>query len=109
MLMEKTGDAQFRIVNPESGKRLYVDNSNFLTPFQIKQMATQPDFIIEYAELLGGHYAEQFESPVEVYVDSYVAINGRRSQRFVKADVNLLDIAQSTDRTKYLETYVDGY
>lgn len=76
MLMEKAGYAQF-IVRDADGKKVVVDNREFLTPLQEKMMSTQPDMILQYAHLLRDHYARQgFRSP-EVYVDSYVAVNGR--------------------------------
>ncbi len=39
MLMEKAGYAEFKVVDSKTGKRFYVDNSDFLSPFQEKQMA----------------------------------------------------------------------
>jgi hypothetical protein len=56
MLMEKAGYAQFKVVNSKTGNRFYVDNSDFLTPFQEKQMSFQPDFIIEYAHFLADYF-----------------------------------------------------
>ncbi len=95
MLMEKAGDAQFKIVNGETGKRFYVQNDDFLTTFQEKQMATQPDFIIEYAHFLGRHFESQGHEHVEVYVDSYVALNGRPSQQYIDPNVDLLKVKNS--------------
>ena len=46
MLMDKTGSTNFKIVDSESGKTFYVDNTEFLTSFQEKQMSFQPDFIL---------------------------------------------------------------
>jgi len=92
MLMEKTGYAQFKIVDGKSEKSFYVQNENFLTAFQQKQMSTQPDFILEYAHYLGDHFSSQGHQNVEVYVDSYAAINGRPSQRFVDPAVNLMTV-----------------
>ena len=91
MLMEKAGQAQFRIVEPDSNKSFYVNNGDFLTPFQEKQMSFQPDFILEYAHFLGDHYRQQGLENVEVYVDSHVALNGRRSRPYIDPNINLLD------------------
>jgi hypothetical protein len=76
MLMEKAGYAQFT-VKGNHGKQLTIDNKEFLTPLQEKMMATQPDMILQYAHILRDYYSTHgFESP-KVYVDSYVALNGR--------------------------------
>ena len=89
MLMEKAGYANFKIVDSSTGKRFYVDNSQFLTPFQEKQMATQPDFILEYALYLEQYYQQQGIADPEIYVESYVSLNGRGSQPYVNPDIDL--------------------
>jgi hypothetical protein len=90
MLMEKAGYAQFTVVDAESGKKFAVDNSDFLTSFQEKQMSFQPDFILEYAHHLGKHFADQGHRNLEVYVESYVALNGRLSAPYIDPKTNLL-------------------
>lgn len=95
MLMEKAGYAQFKVVNTETGKQFYVDNSDFLSPIQEKQMATQPDFILEYAEYLGAHFTSQGHKNIAVFVESYVALNGRRSQPYIDPNVDLLKQEES--------------
>ena len=89
MLMEKAGYTTFKIVNSENGKQFYVDNTDFLSSFQEKQMSFQPDFILEYAHFLGDHFKAQGHSNVQVYADSFVALNGRLSKRYVNPEVNL--------------------
>ncbi|WP_378185172.1 HTTM domain-containing protein [Aquimarina sp. W85] len=89
MLMEKAGYANFKIVDKQSGKRFYVDNDDFLTPFQQKQMATQPDFILEYAHFLKRHFEKDGHKNVQVFVESYVALNGRHSSLYIDPSVDL--------------------
>jgi len=102
MLMEKTGYANFKIVDGKSGKRFYVQNDDFLTSLQQKQMATQPDFILEYGQYLGDHFTSQGHKNVEVYVESYAALNGRQSQEFVDPKINLMTISERELKTKYI-------
>ena len=92
MLMEKAGYAQFIVKNTKTGSQFAVNNSDFLTPFQEKQMSTQPDFILEYAHYLGAHFKSQGHQNIAVHVESYVALNGRLSQPFISPEVNLLDL-----------------
>lgn len=88
MLMEKAGYAQF-IVKDAGGNHVVVDNREFLTPLQEKMMSTQPDMILQYAHILRDHYAaDGFRSP-EVYVDSYVALNGRLGKPLVNSVTDL--------------------
>ena len=94
MLVEKTGIANFKIVNCDDDSFFYVDNTKFLTPLQQKQMSFQPDFILEYANYLGDYYSESNQN-VKVFVDNYVALNGRRSQMLVSDTVNLYNKKES--------------
>ena len=102
MLMEKAGYAHFRVVDAATGQRFYVDNADFLTPLQEKQMATQPDFILQYAYFLAEHFRQQGHANVQVFVDSYVALNGRPSRPYVDPTVNLLGIKESFHRQTWL-------
>ena len=90
MLMEKAGYAQFTVKDGITGKKFAVNNSDFLTSFQEKQMSVQPDFILEYAHYLGEYFTAQGHQNLEVYVESYIALNGRLSQPYIDPKVNLL-------------------
>jgi hypothetical protein len=90
MLVEKVGQATFTVHDPQTGRSGEVDNSEFLTLFQEKQMAIQPDFILQYAHHLAEVYGERYgiEAP-KVTVDCHVALNGRPSQRLIDPTVDL--------------------
>ncbi|MEM6963236.1 MAG: HTTM domain-containing protein [Bacteroidota bacterium] len=107
MLMEKAGYANFKIVNPETGRKFYVQNSDFLTPLQEKQMATQPDFILQYAHYLERVHKKEDDEDLEVYVESYVALNGRYSQPYVDPEVDLTTIKYSLKPKKFLLPFHD--
>ncbi|MDA9127204.1 HTTM domain-containing protein, partial [Flavobacteriaceae bacterium] len=77
MLMEKKGYTTFKVVNKENDNSFYIMNNSFLTELQERQMSFQPDFIIEYAHFLGNYYKNLGLNDIEIYADSYVALNGR--------------------------------
>ena len=89
MLMEKAGSAQFKIVDNASGSWFYVNNEDFLTSFQEKQMATQPDFILQYAQFLNVHFSQQGMKDLGIFVDCFVALNGRKSARYIDPEFDL--------------------
>ncbi|MEM1359789.1 MAG: HTTM domain-containing protein [Bacteroidota bacterium] len=91
MLIEKAGYANFKMVDRRSGKSFYINNGDFLTAIQEKEMSKQPDFILEYAHYLGDHFRRQGWTP-SIYVESVVALNGRSSQPFVDPTVDLLEV-----------------
>ena len=88
--MEKKGYTTFKVVNKENDNSFYIINNNFLTDFQERQMSFQPDFIIEYAHFLGSYYKNLGLNNIEIYADSYVALNGRISRRFIDPEIDLL-------------------
>ena len=94
MLMEKIGYSTFKI-EQENGRYFYVKNEDHLTSYQEKQMSFQPDFILEYAHYLGEFYKKKGMDNIKVFADSFVSLNGRKSQRFVDPDINLLEIKDS--------------
>lgn len=102
MLMEKKGETTFRIKDSISGKFFYAKNEDFLTPFQEKQMSFQPDFILEYAHYLGLYYRDNGYQNIQIFSDSYVALNGRRSQRFIDPNFNLLSTKESFYKKKWI-------
>jgi hypothetical protein len=96
MLMEKAGYAQF-MVKDTGGKTIIINNNEFLTPLQEKMMSTQPDMMLQYAHILKNYYIQQgFKSP-QVYVDSYVALNGRMGKPLVNPHT---DLAKEQDSFK---------
>ncbi len=107
MLMEKSGYAQFKIKDGVTGKRFYVNNADFLTPLQEKQMSFQPDFILEYAHYLRDHFTAQGHQNVEVYVESYVTLNGRLSNTYIDPDVNLAEIKESFIHKHWINPFND--
>jgi len=95
MLMEKAGYANFKIVDEKTGNYFYVKNEDFLTPYQEKQMSFQPDFILEYAHYLGDHFSRQGHHNIQVFVESYVALNGRMSRPYINPKIDLYQEKES--------------
>ena len=89
MLTEKTALTNFKIVDRDNQTFFYVNNSDFLTSFQEKQMSFQPDFILEYAHYLGDYFSNINGDSVQVFADSYVSLNGRKSQKFIDNNIDL--------------------
>jgi len=107
MLMEKVGYAQFKIVDSVTKKWFYVDNTVYLTSFQEKQMATQPDFILQYAKFLEERFRESGHQNIEIYVESYVTLNGRFSTPFIDPNVDLTQQKESFKHKNWITIFKD--
>ncbi len=105
MLMEKAGYATFYVKDGENGKEGIVINSEFLNEHQEKQMAMQPDMILEFAHFLGKHYKEKGMDDPRVRVEAYVTLNGSRSKLLVNPEVNLLAYQESMKPKTWLMPY----
>ncbi|MEO9967002.1 MAG: HTTM domain-containing protein [Reichenbachiella sp.] len=107
MLMEKAGATSFKVQDGNTDKRFYVENSDFLTSFQEKQMSFQPDFILEYAHHLEKHYRSLGYQNIEIYVDSFVALNGRPSKRYIDPTVDLTKVKESFKHKNWILPFDD--
>ena len=107
MLMEKSGYAQFKVVNGETGRWFYVDNSDFLTPFQEKQMAFQPDFILEYAQLLKAYFERDGHKKIAIYADCQVSLNGRLSTTYIDPNKDLTKVKASFAHKDWIIPFKD--
>ena len=107
MLMEKMGYTNFKITNSKTGIFFYVDNQDFLTPLQEKQMSFQPDFILEYAHFLGDHFKSKGHKNIQVFVESYVALNGRLSQPFINKNIDLYQQKETFNPKEWILPFND--
>jgi vitamin K-dependent gamma-carboxylase len=89
MLIEKSGQVEFEVVNHNPPRRWVVYPRSELTPLQYKMMSTQPDMIHEYALHLAERYRRQGYPDVEVRAQAWAALNGRPSQRLIDPAVDL--------------------
>ncbi len=89
MLMEKGGTCFFSVKDPQTGKKGEVDNSKYLTPFQERQMSTQPDMILQYAHYLEKVFQQKGITHPVVTVESYVTLNGSGSRLYIDSTIDL--------------------
>ena len=95
MLMEKAGSATFFVRDGKTGREGTVVNSDFLNAHQEKQMAMQPDMILQYAHFLGEHFQTKGISNPEVRAEIYVTLNGKPSRLFVDNQLDLLTLEEN--------------
>ena len=89
MLMEKAGTATFYVKDGENGREGSVINHQFLNAHQEKQMAMQPDLILQYANYLKEHYAEEGMKDPKVRAEVWVTLNARPAKLLIDPKVDL--------------------
>lgn len=114
MLMHKEGHATFYLVDPKTGRESEINNGDFLTQTQEDQMATQPDMILQYAQILDEyykgrtlHYGEhkfKIDDPV-IEARIFVSLNGRPSQFFVDRKHDLSRLPYNLKHRNWIEPF----
>jgi vitamin K-dependent gamma-carboxylase len=93
MLVEKAGSLEFE-VEDHAGRRRSVSPGEYLTPFQARMAATQPDMIAELAHWIALDHALRTGGPVRVYADSEVSFNGRLRHRLIDPKQDLASVGE---------------
>jgi len=102
MLVEKAGKVEFDVTTESPAARFRVYPREELTPLQLRQMATQPDMIEQYAHHLRQRFDARGYRNVQVRADAWVAFNGRRSQRLIDPAMDLA----STERSLAAKSWI---
>ncbi len=105
MLTEKSGTAQFMITDRKTGKTGYVNNAEWLSAHQEKQMSFQPDMILAFAHFLHDEYQKQGMIDPIVTVDCWVTMNGRPSARLIDPTVDLSRITDDFSHKTWIAPY----
>jgi vitamin K-dependent gamma-carboxylase len=89
MLRHKEGGAVFYATDPVSGRTLEINPKGSLTPYQVRQLVTYPDMVLQY----GHHIAETFRAKgyeqIEVRAFVVTSLNGREPQQLIDPTVDL--------------------
>lgn len=102
MLMEKAGTATFYVKDSKTGREGEVVNADFLNPHQEKQMAMQPDMILQFAHFLADHYAKKGIYKPEVRAEIYVTLNAKPSRLLVDPSIDLSKIEDTFEQKMWI-------
>jgi vitamin K-dependent gamma-carboxylase len=89
MVREKNGSVTFRVLSEPSGKEYQVGPQRYLTPIQQRELTGQPDLIAQLARHVRDDFDRRGLGPVQVRVDAWSSLNGRRARRLIDPEVDL--------------------
>lgn len=89
MVMEKDGSVVLHVREPATNRRWDVSPADYLTRYQTKMMASQPDMILELAHITAADFRARGVRDPEVTVDAFVSLNGRRRARLIDPTIDL--------------------
>jgi hypothetical protein len=102
MLMEKAGTATFYVKDGPDGREGSVINRQFLGPHQEKQMAMQPDLILQFAHFLDEHYQKRGMKDPQVRAEVMVTLNGSPAQLLVDPTIDLSKVEDNWERKEWI-------
>lgn len=105
MLMEKAGYAIYHITDPETGNTGEVHPGDYLTPNQEKQLATQPDLIVQFAHFLEKEYQSKGIKDPVITAEVYVTLNGQGSRLFIDPNTDLTKVNDSFAAKEWILPY----
>ncbi len=91
MLREKSGALQYRVITHD-GKTRIITPGEYLTEQQFREMAGQPDLILQLAHHIRDDFNARGQGPVSVFADSMVSLNGRATMNLIDPSANLAEI-----------------
>lgn len=95
MLRAKGGSTRFIVKERGTDRVVHVDPSGYLSDLQEAEMVSQPDLLLQMAHHIAHDYEKKGFRNVQVYAQSRVALNGRRSRVFVDPHVDLAAVRET--------------
>jgi hypothetical protein len=89
MTRAKNGSVTFDVREPRSGRRWQIAPAKYLTRVQEREMAVQPDLILQLAHHIARDFAARGYPGVEVRADARASLNGRPAVPLVDPKVDL--------------------
>jgi hypothetical protein len=102
VVREKVGVVTYLVDNPASGRRTEVSPRRYLDARQERELATQPDLILQLAHRIRDDYAAQWGSPVRVRARAFASLNGRPAALLVDPEADLARIDDGLGRADWI-------
>jgi len=89
MVMEKDASAELRVRDPATDRTWVVQPTDYLTRYQARMAASQPDMLLQLAHLVANDFRARGVAEPEVRADVFASLNGRPRARLVDPEVDL--------------------
>lgn len=89
MVREKHGAVTYTVRFPDSGKELQISPRRYLDSRQEREMAGQPDLILQLAHHIRDDFRRRGHANVEVRAEALVSLNGRPARHMIDPRADL--------------------
>jgi vitamin K-dependent gamma-carboxylase len=102
MLREKHGSITYHVRIPGSDQELQVSPRKYLDGRQAREMAGQPDLILQLAHRIADDFRARGHGDVEVRAEALVSLNGRPAQLMIDPEVDLARVDDGLSRKHWV-------
>lgn len=102
MVREKNGSTTLVVRRKTDGRVWHVSPHRFLTRLQEREMAGQPDLILQLAHAVREDFDQRGLGPVEVHADAWASLNGRRLAPLIDPDVDLASVSDGIAPARWI-------
>lgn len=102
MVREKNGSITYAVHSPKANRTWYVAPRRYLTDRQERELAGQPDLLLQLAHHIQDDFRQMGHDDVEVRVESLVSLNGRSATALVDPKVDLARIQDGLGRAAWI-------
>jgi vitamin K-dependent gamma-carboxylase len=101
LVRAKHGSVRYRVGLPD-GREITVSPRVYLTLEQEREMAGQPDLILQLAHHIADAFRARGYAPVAVRADALVALNGRAPARMIDPSVDLVKVQDGLAKATWI-------
>ncbi|MET0340484.1 MAG: HTTM domain-containing protein [Polyangiales bacterium] len=102
MVREKNASITYKVYSKVTGQTWYVSPDRYLTAVQAREIAGQPDLILQLAHHIGAEFRRRARGPVAVTVEALVSLNGRPSAPLIDPRVDLTTVEDGLGRAAWI-------
>jgi vitamin K-dependent gamma-carboxylase len=102
MVREKNGSVTFEVRQKSTGRVHYMSPHMYLTRLQEREMAGQPDLVLQLAHHIRDDFTHRGFGEVEVRVDARASLNGRRSRPLIDPRVDLARVSDGFRKAPWI-------
>ncbi len=84
-----------------------VDLGQYLLPWQIDEMASRPEMLLQFARHLGEDLEKRHGKPHSVHAHSFISVNGRPEQVYFPSTLDLSQISVFEPRAEWMYPFHD--
>jgi len=102
MVREKNASLTYLVREKATGRVRHVNPRSYVTRIQEREIAAQPDLVLQLAHHIRDDFERRGFGPVEVRVDAFASLNGRRLARLIDPDVDLAAVRDGLGKAHWI-------